>query len=213
MIGFASLRGGETGRAAIPVEQDRDHKPATRGLESTASLLTRVRAGDRRAANDVFLRFLRPLRRWAHGRLPPHARGLLDTDDLVQNTLRRTLDHMKGFEPQREGAFLAYLRKALINQIRDAVRQAARRPRQEGLPEQIPDPAPSPMEAAVGHEALERYEAALARLSDEDREAVILRIELGLSYPEIAAAVGAPSPNASRMRVVRALVTLAEEVK
>jgi RNA polymerase sigma-70 factor (ECF subfamily) len=38
----------------------------------------------------------------------------------------------------------------------------------------------------------------------------MLRVEMGFTYPEIAQAIGAPSANAARMTVVRALARLAE---
>jgi len=57
-------------------------------LESTAILLTRVRAGDRGAR-----------------RLPRYARDLVEADDLVQISLLRALDQVKSFEPRLEGAF------------------------------------------------------------------------------------------------------------
>ena len=37
---------------------------------------------------------------------------------------------------------------------------------------------------------MERYEAALELLTPQDREAVIARIELGLTHPELARALG-----------------------
>jgi RNA polymerase sigma-70 factor (ECF subfamily) len=70
----------------------------------------------------------------------------------------------------------------------------------------------SPLEEAIGQEALERYEAALTRLRPDDREAIVARIELGLSYPEIMTALGKPSIPATHMAVSRALVRLAEEM-
>ena len=57
------------------------------------------------------------------------------------------------------------------------------------------------------------YEAALQELTEDQREAVILRIEFGMSFPEVAEAMGKPSPNAARMLVVRALVHLAERMR
>lgn len=54
---------------------------------------------------------------------------------------------------------------------------------------------------------------ALARLEDDDRELVIGRVELGLSYPEIAVSTGRASANAARMAVVRALVRLTEAME
>src|SRR5438552_2158922 len=73
----------------------------------------------------------------------------------------------------------------------------------------VPDPSASVVERAVGRETLERYEAALMELTADQREAAMLRLEFGLSYPEIAEAMGRASPNAARMLVVRALVHLA----
>ena len=61
-------------------------------------------------------------------------------------------------------------------------------------------------------EAVERYEAALARLRAEEREAIVARIEMGGSYQEVAQALGKPSADAARMAVSRALLRLAEEM-
>jgi RNA polymerase sigma-70 factor (ECF subfamily) len=41
---------------------------------------------------------------------------------------------------------------------------------------------------------------------------VLARIEMGLTYEEVAAATGRPSPDAARMAVGRALVRLAQEM-
>ena len=81
-------------------------------VESTAALLGRVRVGDRAAEDCLVRRFLPPLRRWAAGRLPVRARGMDDTDDIVQETFVCVLKRVDDFEPQRPGAFLAYLRLA-----------------------------------------------------------------------------------------------------
>jgi RNA polymerase sigma-70 factor (ECF subfamily) len=169
-----------------------------------------VRAGDEDARGRLVVRYLGLLRRWAHGRLPPRARNLADTEDLVQTTLIRALDGVNRFEPRREGAFLAYLRKILLNEIRGAVRRASRGPDQEPLDAELPDARPSPLEAAIGAEGVGRYETALARLTEEQRQAVVLRIELGLTYNEIAEAMGGASEDAARMLVARALEHLSK---
>jgi len=179
-------------------------------LESTARLLALVRAGDPRAKDRLAARYMAALRRFAHGRLPANARDILDTDDLVQVTVVRALEHVETFEPRHEGAFLAYLRQILINQLRDEVRRVARRPVRVELHERMQLPAPSPLEEVIGRDAMERYEAAMEQLSAEQREAVVLRIELGYSYAEIAEALDRPTGNAARMLVTRALVHLAK---
>lgn len=187
--------------------------PPARELHSTRVLLGRARAGERGAQDALAHRFLVPLQRWAHGRLPRRGRDLLDTDDIVQVALARSLERVETFEPERPGAFLAYLRRAVINRLRDEVRRVARHARPGALEEEVPSLGPSPVEEALGAEAQERYEAALAALDENQAAAAILRIELGFSYSEIAAALGSPSADAARMTVVRALVKLAEKMR
>lgn len=135
---------------------------------------------------------------------------MADTDDLVQVSLMRALDHLEDFEPRHEGAFLAYLRRIVLNAVRDELRRAGRRPTRTDLRDSLPQPGPSLVEKAIGRELVEAYEAALATLPEEQREAVIMRIEFGYTYPEIAEALGRPSANAARMAVSRALLRLGE---
>jgi RNA polymerase sigma-70 factor (ECF subfamily) len=193
--------------------EDSDRRPQSGGgLETTASLLARLRDGDDSARDRLLLRYLPILRRWAHGRLPARARDIADTDDLVQVTLLAALDHVKEFEPRQEGAFLAYLRRILINRIRDEIRSAGRRPQREPLGVDHVEESASPLERAIGREVLGAYEAALSKLPAEQQQAVILRIEMGFTHQQVAEALGLPSPNAARMMVARALVRVAEEM-
>lgn len=180
--------------------------------ESTHALLDRVAAGDAEALDRLLRRCLPALRRWARGRLPAWARDLLETDDLVQETLLRTMRSLEAFEPEHSGAFHAYLRRGVLNRIRDEIRRVRRQPRQGDVLEAVADRRPSPLEEAVGWQALGRYERALERLAPPEREAVFLRVELGYPYREVAAALGKPSPDAARMAVSRALIRLAEEM-
>jgi len=78
---------------------------------------------------------------------------------------------------------------------------------------ELEDAGTSPVDSAIGSETLERYEAALDRLSAPEREAIVARVELGLSYTELAEALDKPSPDAARMAVARALLRLADEMK
>ena len=181
-------------------------------LESTVVLLQRIRAGDAAARERLIARYLPTLRAWAHGRLPMNARGLADTDDVVQITLVRALNHLEGFEYRHEGALLAYLRQGVLNAIRQEIRRSRRRPGGEEPSEALVDESASVVEKAVGRETLERYERALMELTPDQREAAMLRLEFGMPYPEIAAAMGKSSANAARMLVVLALVRLAERL-
>jgi RNA polymerase sigma factor (sigma-70 family) len=183
------------------------------GLESwqsTLTLLNQARAGDPSALERLFERYLPWLQRWATGRLPVWARDMTDTHDLVQDTLLSTFRKIGGFEHRGEGALQAYLRQALMNRVRDELRRAGRRPAPASLHEDLRDAGPTPMEQAADEEVQRRYESALARLTPNDRELVVARIDLGLGYREIAEVAGRPSADAVRMALARALVKLAE---
>ena len=181
--------------------------------DATLLLLERARSGDDEALEKLFARYLKPLRRWASGRLPKWARDMTDTQDLVQETLLQVFRKIDGFECRGEGALQAYLRQALMNRIRNELRRFDRRGVHGELDSQAPDPEPSPLEQAIGRQGAERYERALSRLRDEDREALVARLELGCSYEEMAVALGKPSADAARKAAQRALVRLVAEMK
>ena len=180
--------------------------------ESSLTLMARARAGDADARDALFTRYLPRLRRWAHGRLPAWARDTVDTQDLVQETLKQVVRRVPEFEPRHDAAFPSYMRRALMNRIRDEMRRAKPRPSPEALDAASPAETPSPLEEAIGRETLERYETALERLEASDRELIIARLELGMSHQEIAAELGKPSGAAAHMAVSRALVRLAREM-
>jgi RNA polymerase sigma-70 factor (ECF subfamily) len=136
----------------------------------------------------------------------------MDTDDLVQETLLRSLRHLDPFDARRSGAFQAYLRRAVLNRIRDEIRRQQCRPAAEGGISSVLDARPSPLEEAIGRQALERYERALEHLRPEEKEAILARVELGFSYAQVAVALEKPSPDAARMAVARALARLAQEM-
>ena len=180
--------------------------------ESTLDLLQRARSGDRQALDQLFARYVPLLQRWATGRLPRWARDVADTHDLVQETLLQTFKKIDTFEYRGEGALQAYLRQVLVNRIREEFRKTARRPDGTALDEGQVDPSPSPLEEAIGQQALDSYERALERLRPEEREAIVARVEMGLSYEELAAALGKPTADAARQAARRALIRLAEEM-
>lgn len=191
-----------------PVDMPEDSSDA----QSSFALLQRARNGDEDARNELCVRYLPRLRRWAHGRLPGWARQHLDTEDIVQDTLMQSIRQLPEFTPQHERAFCAYVSQALRNRLRDAVRRAIARPFAQPLSPEEPAGDPSPLEQAVGVQMLGRYDAALQRLREPDRELVVARVELGLGYDEIAGLLDKPSVPAARVAVSRALVRLASEM-
>ncbi len=190
----------------------RDPGTPPNSLESTHALLALVRQGDRDALERLFARCLPPLRRWARGRLPAAARGALDTQDLVQDTIVNSLRRLDRFDSRHEGALQAYLRQAVLNRIRDEARRFTRRPAAAELTDSYQSEAASPLDIAIGREGVARYEAALQQLRPADREAIIGRLELQYDYQELAVILGKPNANAARVAVTRALARLMEHL-
>lgn len=178
----------------------------------TEQLLRRIREGESAARQALYERCLPLLQRWAHGRLPARVRDIADTDDLVQVTLLRALNHLEEFEANGSGSFLAYLRQILLNEVRAELRK-----RQRGIVKVdieslvLADESASVVEHLVGEERLRAYEKALATLDRSDQELIVMRMEFGMSYPEIAAEVDS-TPDAVRVMVARAIVLLSKEL-
>jgi len=176
-------------------------------------LLLRARLGDRDAFEHLFERLTCSLRRWARGRLPRWARQRADTGDVVQDAVTEALPRLATFEPRRQKALQSYLRKAVMNRVRDEIRWAARRKRTVPI-ESIDLTAPvSLFDQAVDDEQRARYRAALGRLENADRELLVASLELGYSYEQVALATGRSSPDAARMAIRRALLRLAKEME
>jgi RNA polymerase sigma factor (sigma-70 family) len=188
-------------------------QPEPLDAEATVDLLDRVKHGDEAALERLLQRCIPALRRWAHGRLPSSARGMMETSDLVQDAVVGALRRLEVFEARHQGALQAYFRQAVMNRIRDVARQQHRRPSQTDLPDELRDERTSPLEHAIGSENMARYDAAIQRLKPADREAIIGRIELHYGYDELAIVLNKPSGDAARMAVTRAMRRLAAEMR
>ena len=180
--------------------------------EPTIELVLSARKGDRVALEALLERCLPSLKRWAHGRLPAHARGTLDTGDLVQEAAMHVLARLDKFEPRHVGAMQAYLRMSVINRIRDEIRKVGRRPETMELTVEPPSDVTSPLEAVIREEAYERYRSALDKLRARDREMVVARVEVQWSIQEIAQRFGMASVDAARVAVSRSLKRLSAQL-
>lgn len=100
-----------------------------------------------------------------------------------------------------------------MNRIRDEIRKRQTAHAQVAIDSGIADPEPSPLEQAIGQQTVERYERALGRLREEDQDVLIGRLELGLTYRELADVGGRPSADAARKAAQRALVRLIQEMR
>lgn len=150
--------------------------------EPSAELIARCRGGDRQAF-DRLVDIVGPRVRRLVGRLVgPRS----DLDDLVQETLVRAWKNLPRF--RGESRFTTWLYRITVNVVRNASR--SRRPtvslsaRHEATLTARADVRDDSLLAA--------YDEALARLSDDLRAVFVLHESEGLSYRDIATALGCP---------------------
>jgi RNA polymerase sigma-70 factor, ECF subfamily len=112
-----------------------------------------------------------------------------DAYDLVQEALLRV---RKGLETYQPGSMEAWLSRIVTNVFLDEVRRRRRRP-VEALPEDPERLLPSSPGADEATDSLsDDVQAALRRLPEDFRTAVVLCDVVGLSYEEIADALSVP---------------------
>jgi hypothetical protein len=94
-------------------------------METTIDLLARVKQGDAAAVSELMERSVPPLRRWARGRIPPSARALAETQDIVRDAITRTLPRLNTFEAthpdslaaDRTPSFASFIRLSLSSSL------------------------------------------------------------------------------------------------
>jgi RNA polymerase sigma-70 factor, ECF subfamily len=92
------------------------------------------------------------------------------------------------------------------------LRHHERERRQAPFDERTPDDRPGPEDRARGQSELGVVLSALARVPETDRAAVLMRADQGLSYEEIARALGISTASA-KVKVHRARLKLAEALR
>jgi len=127
----------------------------------------------------------------------------------VQDAAFRSIALLDRFEPRQGGGIQAYLRKAVINRVRDEARRLRRQAGSVVLDEgrRVSDET-SPLDEAIRRETNQKCGEALLRLRPKDRRLVLARVQLECSFAEIARRFGLATPAAARMAFNRALVRL-----
>jgi RNA polymerase sigma-70 factor (ECF subfamily) len=152
--------------------------------EDDASLLARARDGDREATELLIGRYMRDVYETA-------ARVLGDrdlADDAAQDAFVNALGGLARF--RGESSFRTWLLRIAVNSARSIARRRFRR-REATLDvahEVAVDAPDETQRVAVAQEA-RRIEELLQKLPEKQRMAVVLRLQQGLSYAEVATAL------------------------
>lgn len=182
-------------------------QPAPRPAERTVDPdLADVRAAqaDRAAFGALYRRYLDRVYGYAFYLLGDHH----DAEDATERTFLAALDAIGRFREQGS-TFRAWLFRIAHNQIANALRGRARRRATplDGVAEPIADADPA--DRADAADDARRVRRALAELSADRRQVLVLRFVDGLAAREIGAVLGR-SEGAIRVLQHRALRDLAE---
>ncbi|RFD25495.1 RNA polymerase subunit sigma [Mycobacterium uberis] len=168
-------------------------------------------AGDRNALREV-LETIRPIVvRYCRARVGTVERGGLSADDVAQEVCLAAITALPRYR-DRGRSFLAFLYGIAAHKVADARRAASRDlvyPA-EAVPDRRSVHA-SPEQLVIEADSITRMNELLEILPAKQREILILRVVVGLSAEETAAAVGS-SPGAVRVAQHRALSRLKSEI-
>ena len=120
-----------------------------------------------------------------------------DAEDLAQETFTRAYRALRDFQPERIRALRlrGWLWTIALNLTRNRARTTSRRPPPLELTPPL-EPAvsgPGPEELTLDAEAEREWQRRLSALRPAQRNAVVLRHVVGLSYDELALATGRPA--------------------
>jgi RNA polymerase sigma-70 factor (ECF subfamily) len=157
------------------------------------ALLDQARGGDREALGELLERHRPWLRLLAKRELGDGLDARVAPSDVVQQTFLSAFGNFSEFEGQNEHELLAWLKRTLQNNVRDAVRAHVHAERRTVDREERPhDGRPelshlsSPSRRTMASEDAVRLAQCLEHLTDEQREAVRLRYLEGWPVARIA---------------------------
>lgn len=156
-------------------------------------LVARSRGGDMDSFNQLILRWERPIYALAYRVIGRDE----DARDVCQETFLRAFRALPGFKGQAK--FSSWLYRIALNLCRDWNRRQRRAPVSQlpedaDLAEMAADGGPqeSVEDLVARRELTSAVEAAMARLPEEQRTAIILKEYHGMTFQEIAELQGCP---------------------
>lgn len=171
---------------------------------SDQDLVERWRRGDQAAAAELVRRHARAVAQFLAG-----AGAGNDLEDLVQEAFFRAFRRIDTF---RGGAsFRTWVMAIASNALKDLRRRERRRIKLDPLDRDAAH-CDTPYEDARARELESRFQDGVSRLPPMQRDVFLLRAQQGLSYEEIAAALGT-TPGAARVHYHHAVQRLKKSLE
>lgn len=177
-------------------------------------LVAAVHRGDAAALDALLRRHLPDLMVFVRAKSGPRLRAQESCSDLVQTVCREALQSVEQYEWRGEGSFRRWLFTLAMNKLRNRADYHAAERRDAARVVAGSDAVAAtpggfgPSQHAIAGEANAKFEAALDRLDEDQREVILMARVIGMSHAEIAAELGI-AEGAVRTRLSRALARLA----
>ena len=176
-------------------------------------LLDQAKSGSPEALNRIYERCAGRLLAFIRLRLGRDLRSRLESRDILQATLLKSLEHVSDLKAQETRSVMAWLARIAEHEIRDCADFHHRQRRDAARETPLDDDAPLPaltrsaLSRVILDEEATRLEQAIESLSPAHRDVILLRKFEELSFSDIAQRLG-KTEDACRMLLARAMTAL-----
>jgi RNA polymerase sigma-70 factor (ECF subfamily) len=146
-------------------------------------LVERARAGDEEAFEDLVRRYEKPIYYLALRFVKEEQAAA----DLAQTAFLKAYEGLRGFRGQ--ASFKTWLYRIAMNLCKNYLRDQGKK-KVESLGEMDPPSTANPLRELIEHESQALLARAWARLPEKQRMTVVLKVQEGMKYREIAAVMG-----------------------
>lgn len=194
---------------------------------SEHSLVEQAIAGDRLALERLLLMHARRLSRHLEPKIPDVLKGVVDVDDVLQQTFLQAFRDIRTFLPSGQGSFYAWLRSIAENRLFDCIREQKRKKRGGDFRRKIAGPnqgsnaadildlcsggKATPSVSIARREMMDAVQVGVACLPEDQRRAIQLHCLEGRSLDETAELMK-KTPGAIRALVHRGKCKLQEQL-
>ena len=182
-------------------------------VERSGDLLQQAKSGSPEALNQLYERCAGRLLAFIRLRLGKDLRARLESRDILQATLLKSLGHLDDLKADETRSLMAWLARIAEHEIRDCADFHHRQRRDAARDVAMDDDAPLPaltrsaLSGLILDEQAQQLEAALESLTPAHREVILLRKFEELPFAEIARRLG-KTEDACRMLLARAMTAL-----
>lgn len=149
-------------------------------MDEDIELINRCEAGEREAFDELVMKYQKPLYGMLYRMVSDHD----DASDILQKTLVKAFIGLKDFE--RRSSFKTWLYQIAINLAKNVYRDRSKA-KHISLDDVVIKENPRTLEALIHKESRQMLRDALGGLPEKQRLTVMLRVQEGKKFEEIAA--------------------------